>query len=210
MTSDGLQVEADHYGFLRYVTKERWVSYYHQITEVLGTGARSVLVVGVGDGVVVEVLRRNGLRVETLDFDSRLAPDHVGSVEEIGRFTGFECILCAQILEHLPFDRFEPILAAMARAAPHIVLSLPVSAWRIEFRFRVQWRWLWAGVLSIPKAFRRHRFDGQHHWEVGTRGCSRRHVRSLIRRHCLIRREYLVPEHGYHLFHVLGMRSDLV
>ena len=55
-------------------------------------------------------------------------------------------------------------------------------------------------AIPLP---RRHVFDGQHHWQVGAPGTSRRQVREALRRGFEIEREYTVPEFTYHRFYVL-------
>lgn len=51
------QVPKEHY-FEGYDEKARWISYWHQINEVLKTNARTVLEVGIGNGTVSDYLKR--------------------------------------------------------------------------------------------------------------------------------------------------------
>ena len=90
---------------------------------------RSVLDVGIGNGTVSAILRSRGVKVTTVDIDPSLGPDIVGSVHELNRYVdpkSFDLVLCAEVLEHLPYD----LLAACARqlalaARQHVVISLP-------------------------------------------------------------------------------------
>ena len=68
------------YNFKQYCYLERWVSYWHQIKEVLKLEPRSLLIIGKGDGIVVDVLKQSIDSVKTLDIDQGLNPDAVGSV----------------------------------------------------------------------------------------------------------------------------------
>jgi len=94
----------------RYETPERWVNYGLQIRTVIESTPESVLEVGPGTGTVSGLLRGRGLNVTTLDVDPRFEPDIVGSVHELTRHVppkSFDTVLCAEVLEHLPFDLLE-------------------------------------------------------------------------------------------------------
>jgi SAM-dependent methyltransferase len=127
MTQEARQPEPDVYWTRAYNTKERTCSYWHQVDEVLSLGARSVLEVGPGPGIVTEWLRRSGVEVTTLDMEARLAPDLVGTVTDIPADDGsFDAVVCAQVLEHLPFADVQPALAEMARVSRvGTVVSVP-------------------------------------------------------------------------------------
>lgn len=100
------QVSREHY-FKDYDTKERWVSYWHQINEVLSTGSKSVLEIGLGNGIAADYLKKMGLGVTTVDIDPALNPDYICSVTELTKFlrlTFFDIVLCAEVLEHIPLE----------------------------------------------------------------------------------------------------------
>lgn len=121
------QVGAEHYSEPGYNSKERVCSYWHQVDELLGLGATSVLEVGPGSGVVTEWLRRAGLRVTTLDMDPAVGADLEGSVTTLPLPDGaVDAALCCQVLEHLPFDQLEPALAELGRVVRlGVVISVP-------------------------------------------------------------------------------------
>jgi SAM-dependent methyltransferase len=121
------QVGVDHYGAPGYNTKERACSFWHQVDEVRGLGARTVLEVGPGNGIVSDWLRRVGVEVTTLDMDPALEPDVQGSVTELPfADNAFDAALCSQVLEHMPFSAAERGLRELARVARSgIVLSVP-------------------------------------------------------------------------------------
>ena len=52
-----IQVNAEHYNFKKYVSKERWNSFYHQIDEVISKNPGSFLEIGVGSGVLRIILK---------------------------------------------------------------------------------------------------------------------------------------------------------
>ena len=69
---------ASHYGWTAYNVKGRWVSYWHQITEVINSGAKTVLEIGTGTGTVRDCLRGLGVAVTVVDIDESLGADRVG------------------------------------------------------------------------------------------------------------------------------------
>ena len=204
-----VQVGTQHYGFLRYTPKGRWVSYWHQVTEVLGLHANTCLVVGVGDDIVANVLRREINQCESIDIDPDLRPTLVGSVTQIPLPSkSVDVVLCSQVLEHLPFDQFEAAIREMSRVARlGIVLSLPQlsRAWSIRVGpVRRRDRQFW---ISLP--FTRYLPpNDQQYWEVDAKGYPVKRVRNILRRYGRLTMDYRVPEHPYHHFWVLSLAPD--
>jgi len=81
------QVQTEHYRPAHYDQFHRWVSYWYQIQSIARTGAKTVLEIGVGSGVVSSYLRsrlnRFGLNVEAI-CDARSA----GLIEAIRSLSG--------------------------------------------------------------------------------------------------------------------------
>lgn len=170
----GPQVEPQHYASAAYDSKERFIGYWQQVDQVVGVGATDVLEVGIGNGFLSRYLRGAGLPVHTVDFDGRLGPDTVASVDALPFPDGaFDTVCCFETLEHLPFDRFAGAARELARVARrHVLVSLPDVTpcnWiRIDWGFR---------NTKIDKFYDRgggkaheHRFDGEHYWELGKAG----------------------------------------
>lgn len=113
------QVETTHYEFTKYVTKERWNSFYYQIKEILSIKPNSLLEIGVGSGILGTMLKKIGCPYESIDIDSELHPDHIGSVLRTPFLDKtYDVAACFQVLEHLPFENFETALNELFRIAP--------------------------------------------------------------------------------------------
>jgi hypothetical protein len=178
-----VQVPEEHYS-AKYEDWDTWVRYYWQIRNVMDRGLKEILEIGVGSGVVSSYLRRNGVKVTTLDIDPALHPDCVASVTAIpfpsDRFDG---VLCTEVLEHMPFEHSCQALAEISRitrswamvTVPHFTLSFallaraPILHLR-EIRVRVPY----------PKRIRPSHI-GQHFWECGMRGFSVARLRRAFR-----------------------------
>lgn len=206
-----IQVVSSHYDdWLRYNKKARWVSYWHQITEVLATGASSCLEIGTGFGVVRDVLVRSGLHVTTVDIDKALGVDRVGDVRDLPCGENeFDTVLCAQVLEHIPWHDVPLAVAELRRVCrTHAVVSLPQSGLGLGASMGVAVG-DWLAEKGAPFRIgtpRRYVFNGQHHWEVCSRGRSRRTVRRAFQSEFVIEREYQLPEFPYHRFYVLAKK----
>lgn len=171
------QVTTSHYEWTRYVTQGRWANYWHQLRLALEVAPRSVLVVGVGDSLVAEVLHREGVKVFSLDFDAALRPSVAADVRRVPlRSQCVDVVLCCQVLEHLPLDDLSPTLTTLrALASRRLVVSLPQRgrAWSMSLRVPRLGHWGGGGVLPARTP---HVFDGQHHWEMGAPGLRRRDI----------------------------------
>jgi SAM-dependent methyltransferase len=121
------QVDIDHYSATDYNTKERICSYWHQVDEVRRLGGRTVLEIGPGAGIVTDWLRRAGKDVTTLDMDPAVGADHQASATDLPLENhSVDVVLCAQVLEHMPFEEAERALAELARVARlGVVVSVP-------------------------------------------------------------------------------------
>jgi SAM-dependent methyltransferase len=208
MTNSQIQVAPTHYDGPTYDTKERWASYWHQIDEVRAVAASSCLEIGTGNGFVKAYLGSRGIDVTSVDFDPALKPDRVGDVRSLPCADAeFDVVICAQVLEHLPFEDLDVAMAELRRVCRRrVIVSIPRSGRFVRIAFRIPpfRSFSWVTVLPGRRAFA---FDGQHYWQAGARTSPLHVVRAVIERHFYVRRDYLVTEHPYHHFFVLEPRS---
>ena len=192
------------YSFLKYVYFSRWVSYWHQIDEVLKLRPESVLLVGAGDKIVSRVISEYVSKVITLDVDESVSPDIIASVEKMPLEDGsYDVILCAEVLEHLSFDKFEVCLNEINRVAgKHVVLSLPHfgPAVKINFKLPLLPEFKIAAKIPFPMT---HRFNGKHYWEIGKKGYSLKKIKRMIKQYFKIENDFIPFENQYHHFFVL-------
>lgn len=203
----GPQVEAWHYGE-QYDSLYRWHSYWYQLREVRRLEPGSVLEIGVGPGMVSRELAHAGLAVTTCDYDARLRPDVCGDVRRLPFAPKkFGVVLCAQVLEHLPWAEFPALLDEIRRVSRrYAVITLPYSRAGVFFvptflgastapRFAVR--------LPMPNWLGKL-FFRQHEWEIGRFRFPLRRVRRTIRSAgWRILREVQPILNTYHYFFVL-------
>lgn len=199
------QVDPSHYRNMVYDSKERYISYWHQIDEVVRAKPQKVLEVGIGNGFVHRELRRHGLSVTTLDADARLEPDVVGSVTELPFERGaFDVACCFETLEHLPWDLLGKAASELARVSSRaVLLSLPDVTPYLNVDVRVGFgRRLLNLFRSLPaRKAPRHEFNGEHYWEIGKAGYPlTRVVHTLESNGLSLARDFRVREYPYHHF----------
>lgn len=174
-----------------------------------------MLLVGVGDGIVSTILRLLGYEVTTFDFDRDLKPDIVGSVTEIEKIVDrkYDCVVCCQVLEHLPFENFEKVIRQFRKiAGKRVILSLPYRRRRLLTlkmaavpKIKVRAKILVPCLLRHGFRFEIEGFN-EHYWEIGInrKECSRRNIRRILAKYFTIEREFNPVENVYHVFWVLG------
>lgn len=202
------QVETQHYALDKYVDRARWQSYWEQIESVTAIEPRSVLCIGVGDDIVPTVIERTGIEVKRFDFEPQLRCDYVGDVRHIGDIVeplSADVVLCCQVLEHIPYEDFEPTLAAVyAIARRRVVLSLPYHYKRMaSLALKLPKLPLLDVDWCVPRFWQEWQFDGQHHWEVGAAHYPRRRIEEVVGRISPRRRSFFARGNRYHLFFVL-------
>ena len=209
------QVKEGHYHKMRYLTLERWISYYFQIKETMRMEAATLLEIGVGNGIVASVLRSFGVQVTTCDFDVAVHPDIVADVRKIPVQDGaFDAVMACQILEHLPWEEVPAALSELARVTKrYAIISLPCRStgwsWMMKLPgMQTLFRRTYAyGHLQWPIRFPGFAESGQHYWEIDTWQVSVRDVKRLMAGYFEIKRVFRPPMNAYHVFFVLEKRS---
>ncbi len=202
------QVESNYFN-MPYLSRERWISFWYQVMEVTETKPESVLEIGPGPKIVSNVLKNMRITVTTVDIDNRLKPT-VGA--DITRMPfadkSFDCVLAAQVLEHIPFAEVGRALRELARVSrksivitlPHYSMFSPSIALKI-FPFVPRVHKVFPISLFAPL----HKFDGQHYWEIGKRETPISKVRQLFYglKDFRLTRDYLIEENPFHHVFVL-------
>lgn len=204
------QVDKSYYEFTHYMDSERWMSFYCQIEEFHKLEKPdSILEIGPGLPINRNHVKEHLPKVsyKTLDIAEDLEPDIVGSADSIPLpDKSFDVVVAFEILEHLPFERFEVALEEIKRVARNdVIISLPHFGPPVRFKFKAPFlpEIEWAFKIWVPL---KHRFNGQHYWEIGKRGYSPKFIRGVISKHFFLVREYVPFWNQYHHFYVLKVK----
>lgn len=203
------QVEKTHYEFNSYMTKNRWGSIWHQVDEIQRVKPENVLEIGLGSGLLKTALQTFGFKIETLDIDPDLKPDHVGSVTNMHCPHAFYDVVCAfQILEHLPYEVSLQAFIEMVRVSRHhVIISLPDA--KNVWYYRIHLPKFGAYNFFIPRpqlCTCVHKFDGEHYWEINKRDYPLSRVIADFSQHICLIKTYRVWENPYHRFFVFSKK----
>jgi ubiquinone/menaquinone biosynthesis C-methylase UbiE len=201
------QVSKNHYSFLGYYNKMRWMSFWYQTKAVVERpDITTMLDVGAGTDFLRTLLsaHRPDVTYQTLDIAADLQPDVVGSVTSIPLpDNSFDAVSAFQVLEHIEFSDFEPALLEMKRVSKkYIFISLPHSAPTFDFQLKVPGFKRLSFYFRFPW-HRKHVFKGQHYWEIGKKGYSAKKILAILEKHFTVMDQFSPMENLYHQFYIL-------
>ncbi len=199
-----IQVDHSFYNFTDYGTEEQFLSYYHQLKLIHQLQPKNMLNIGVG-GRIIEKLIPDEVKVTGFDYDINLKPEVVGDVNLLPfKDNSFELVTCFQVLEHLPFDKFDNLLSELARVTNNkVIISLPYANHRFTFRFFFPIiNDIFIQIL-IPKFYIKHKFDGLHYWEIGKKGYGLKKVLQHMQKFFTVENHYTLRDNPYHKFFIL-------
>jgi 2-polyprenyl-3-methyl-5-hydroxy-6-metoxy-1,4-benzoquinol methylase len=115
----------------------------------------------------------------------------------------FDVVCAFQVLEHLPFDKFEKSLVNMKEHSnKYVIISLPDCRPGIYFKLKIPRIKEIKLSIKLPY-YRKIIFDGQHYWEFGGKSTKPSKVLNIIKKHFHIKEEYIIFENPYHHMFVL-------
>lgn len=197
----------------KYISKKRWISYWHQINETALTGKDStVLEIGPGNNIVKNVLIGMDHRVKTADFDAKTHPDYLTDVRSLSSVVKeqFDVVLCCQILEHIPFEHVQTVLHDLLTVShKHLIVTLPYTTLGTFSPYFVikllpflkPFSWLHIFQL-FSKNHEITSIDG-HQWEIGKKGYPLKKIKECFKQAgWMVEKEYPIFENPYHYMFV--------
>lgn len=207
-------IPKSYYDFSNYNSKQRMLSYWHQLAMIHECHPREVLEVGVGTGLVAAYLRHNGIHVVTLDINSQLDPDYVGSILSLPEdlpVAAFDMVLCSRVLHHIPFDDFEKALFHLSvLTRRYCLITLPVNDFRVYLMSRITSSSFFTISLPLPIALKKvlsalkGRGSGSGLWQINSsRHTSENKVVADIASKFNIIKSFRMPEDQSHMMFLL-------
>lgn len=166
----------ENYSYESYFSFERFSSYFYQIDFILRRKCRSCAIIGIGDGVVPFYLRKNGIKVTSIDIDEALNPDIICSVTKLSALSGnssnfrFDAVVCCQVLEHLEYKEFAVALEnikSITTPNGFILISLPDVRKRYFVNGTLPKFGKFHFDVNLPHKIIEHKDNGEHYWEIG-------------------------------------------
>jgi len=206
--NDNIQVEPDHYDF-SYDSKKRFMSYWHQINEIMKLEPENLLEIGVGSNFLANYLRNKIVDIKTVDIDGRLNPDIVGNILNLPfKDDSFEVVTAFEVLEHLPFSYFKTALKELKRVSrSHVIISLPDKSKYIRIYVKFPHFWSFKKLIDFNGRFLKENnlqeFD-EHKWEIGIENYPLKKITKKMNEvGFTLKRTQRIYEIPYHRFFVL-------
>lgn len=202
---------------------ENMIHHAHVCRYIMSFGHKRVLIIGPGDHTVVDILRRRGLEVETLDIDPSLEPTYLADIKNLNLDRKFPCIAMNEVLEHQKIEALPGILDSINNILEEggtFYISVPFNTIRLfprkgfiisgQGRFNTQLPlYYWHDVLTPIRRIVRF-FTGKkgeiryiedyapdrfdvHHWDVGFRPTTRDYVRAIFQQKFDVIQEGVTP-----------------
>jgi ubiquinone/menaquinone biosynthesis C-methylase UbiE len=184
-----------------------------QIIEVYRLKPKSVLEIGIGNGFVSSYLRASGIEVVTFDINESLSPTVVGNILEIEKHfdeNSFDLILCAEVLEHIPFEHFESIIGKLQKISKkNMVLTIPRSMRIIlDLVLRLKIPFIPYIEKSIFLTLRSSEVADIHHWQVDFKeGFKLKDINRIIEKKFKILKSYSEKGNRTHQFFILEKKN---
>lgn len=196
--------------FPRTVLVENMMHHAHIAQWILSLNKDHVLIVGPGDHTVVDLLRRRGLKIDTLDIDSSLNPTYVGDIKNLTLERKFPVVAANEVVEHSKIEALPGILDNLGKIMEDdglLYISVPFSTIRLfpkrgfiihgagRFNTNIPLYHYHDVLTPIRKMVRKvtgkkgeiryiEDYDPDridvHHWELGYRPTTRDHVREIL------------------------------
>jgi len=161
-----------------------FINTFYQYQDVLRcNNVKNILLVGFGQGLDASIFKWRGYQVTTFDIDETFKPDVIGSAHDLSIFTdnSFDVIIASHVLEHLPAPYLDQCLSEFARVAQYSIIYLPVAGRHFQIRIKLDLKGIdlsyefdLFNYLHRPDGVTARYCQGQHYWEMGMRGYTKR------------------------------------
>ena len=171
-----------------------WYRQYYLLREVLDRKVENVLEIGVGIGILANCLAPMVKNFTTFDINPNLNPDIVGdiTIHDSALNNKFDCIIVADILEHIEFYKLENVLKNLNSylvEGGFLLVTIPHRRSNFLFMTPTQVPHVFTvptGFLSFGAFYRRFikrkiAIDPNHYWEIGDGNITRSDVNCKYR-----------------------------
>lgn len=175
-----LQFQDDRDYYLKHLDFLNWYRYYFIIREIIDFKPKQILEIGVGSGLVKNCLQPIVEEYTVMDVNKKLEPDILADVREKKKELEqrFDCVIVADVLEHIPFDDVEMSLCnvySYLKDGGKALITIPHR----RSHFLIMTPTYKLNVITVPTGFlspgafyrrfikRKIWIDPSHLWEIG-------------------------------------------
>lgn len=211
-----VQIPKDLYDKKMRKSMDLFVNLKHQLNDIADIIEQfkienpRILIVGVGDNMLSSILKNKyNYYVESIDIDKELSPDIVGSVDSLEGVlkNRYDIIVCCHVLEHLPYEYFLPSLKQIRKFSRFSLVYIPNAKLQAFFQFGLLPIFKKKISLTTTLFFKKHKFNGEHYWEIGVKGHSLKNTKKILNEEFEILNDYNSPEWLYSYNFVLKSKQ---
>jgi SAM-dependent methyltransferase len=192
------QFSLDYGYFLNKLDLVDWLRYFFIIRTILDLKLKEILEIGAGNEVVKNCLQKFVNVYKVMDINEKLKPDVLAYLREFKPELKekFDCVVCAEVLEHMPFEDLEKNLTNIYNylrnsgkaiiTIPHrrarILIITPLSYFKpliITLPF-----WIKSSLKSFYQQVIKKKvwIDPHHCWEIGDGKINLKDVEEVMKR----------------------------
>lgn len=191
-----LQFSMDYEDYLKGIDLSNWYRYYFLIKAVIKLKPQSILEIGAGNEIVKNCLQKFIQDYKVMDINPKLKPDILSDLREFKSELKekFDCVICADVLEHMPFKDLERNLSNIFQyleKGGRALITIPHPEKRIAilnlFSHQRPLIITLPSWLHTPKGYYRrwikkekNKKDPHHCWEIGIGGVKKEDVNKVI------------------------------
>ncbi len=212
------QVNKEHYDSEDYENMPRFSSYFHQQRllrkkiELLLQKSNSVKILEIGSGsaFLKSYISANYPQVDykVMDLAEDLSPDFLGDMTQIDAIVQerFDIICAFEVFEHVEYEDAIKTLNKIAQLTGNVIFSIPYVRLYFSMRLKMSVIKPVSFLLSVPFPIQ-HKFDGQHYWELGTKGYAPKRLRQDLSESYDINQEFSDNLNPWHRFFELTVKK---
>lgn len=171
-----------------------WYRHFFIIKEVLNSEPKTILEIGSGNGVVKNCLSPVVPDYKVMDISREIKPDYLCDIRDFElKLKGkFDCIIAADILEHIPYKDFakslENIFLYLEKNG-RAIITIPHRADYYLFMFptnmphvfRAPSKFLSPAAIA-RRIIKKSWIDFYHCWEIGVGGIKKRDIENAMKK----------------------------
>ena len=192
------QFNFPHEEHLNGIDLSNWFRYYHIIKEVIALKPKKILEIGAGNEIVKNCLKDFTEDYKVMDINTKLEPDILSDLRKFKSELKekFDCLICAEVLEHMPFNDLEKNLSNIyeyLKKGGRAIITIPHRRARMMVITPLSYQkakiielpsWLKSSFKSFFKQIMQKKvwIDPHHCWEIGDGKVKRKDVEEIMKK----------------------------